>query len=132
MQGTVQGEGEADRKEMGRQHPGMDGLDTGRRHAESGETRRMEGAGCKVICGAPTVHLRLRDRQGKARQGKARQGKARQGKARQGKARQGKARQGKARQGKARQGKARQGKARQGKARQGKARQGKARCFERM
>ena len=34
---------------------GMDGLDTGRRHEESGETRRMEGAGCKVICGAPTV-----------------------------------------------------------------------------
>ena len=43
-------------KEMGRQHPGMDGLDTGRRHEESGETRGMEGAGCQVICGAPTVH----------------------------------------------------------------------------
>ena len=43
-------------KEMGKQHSGMDGLDTGCRHEESGETRRMEGAGCKVICGAPTVH----------------------------------------------------------------------------
>ena len=37
-------------------HPGMDGLDTGRRHEESGETRGVEGAGCQVICGAPTVH----------------------------------------------------------------------------
>ena len=35
---------------MGRQHPGMDGLDTGRRHEESGETRGVEGAGCQVIC----------------------------------------------------------------------------------
>ena len=43
-------------KEMGRQHPGMDGLDTGRRHEESRETRGVEGAGCQVICGAPTVH----------------------------------------------------------------------------
>ena len=41
---------------MGRQHPGIDGLDTGRRHEESGETRGVEGAGCQVICGAPTVH----------------------------------------------------------------------------
>ena len=39
-------------KEMGGQHPGMDGHDTGRRH----EARRMEGADCQVICGAPTVH----------------------------------------------------------------------------
>ena len=37
-------------------HPGMDGLDTGRRHEESGKTRGVEGAGCQVICGAPTVH----------------------------------------------------------------------------
>ena len=43
-------------KGFGRQHPGMDGLDTGRRHEESGETRGVEGAGCQVICGAPTVH----------------------------------------------------------------------------
>ena len=41
---------------MGRQHPGMDGLDTGCRHEESGETRGVEGAGCQDICGAPTVH----------------------------------------------------------------------------
>ena len=41
---------------MGGQHPGMDGHDTGRRHEEDGEARRMEGAGCQVICGAPTVH----------------------------------------------------------------------------
>ena len=43
-------------KKMGRQHPGMDGLNTGRRHEESGETRGVEGACCQVICGAPTVH----------------------------------------------------------------------------
>ena len=55
-------------KEMGRQYPGMDGLDTGRRHEESRETRGVEGAGCQVICGAPNGPLRLRDRQGKARQ----------------------------------------------------------------
>ena len=41
---------------MRRQHPGMDGLDTGRRHEESGETRGVEEAGCQVICGAPMVH----------------------------------------------------------------------------
>ena len=46
---------------MGRQHPGMDGLDTGRRHEESGETRGMEGAGCQVICGAP-MDLEKRER----------------------------------------------------------------------
>ena len=43
-------------KEMGRQHPGMVGLDTKRRHEESRETRGVEGAGCQDICGAPTVH----------------------------------------------------------------------------
>ena len=32
---------------MGRQHPGMYGLDTGCRHEESGETRGVEGAGCQ-------------------------------------------------------------------------------------
>ena len=57
MQGTVQGGRRRGRqKEMGRQHPGMDGLDNGCRHEESGETRGVEGAGCQVICGAPTVH----------------------------------------------------------------------------
>ena len=40
---------------MERQHPGMDGLETERRHEESGETRGVEGAGCQDICGAPTV-----------------------------------------------------------------------------
>ena len=54
-------------KDMGRQYPGMDGLDIGRRHEESGETRGVEGAGCQVICGAPTVHCDYGI--GKARQG---------------------------------------------------------------
>ena len=43
-------------KEMGGQHPGMDGHDTGRRHEAGWEARGMEGAGCQVICDAPTVH----------------------------------------------------------------------------
>ena len=43
-------------KEMGGQHPGMDGHDTGRCHEAGWEARGMEGAGCQVICDAPTVH----------------------------------------------------------------------------
>ena len=43
-------------KEMGGQHPGMDGHEAGRHHEEDGEARGMEAAGCQVICGAPTAH----------------------------------------------------------------------------
>ena len=53
-------------KEMGGQHPGMDEHDTGRRHEEDGEARRMEGAGCQAR--RPNGPLKLRDRQGTARQ----------------------------------------------------------------
>ena len=59
LQGTVQGRAKKRQteKEMGGQHPGMDGHDTGRRHEEDGEARRMKTAGCQVICGAPTVQV---------------------------------------------------------------------------
>ena len=33
----------------------MDRLDAERRPEKVGESRRMEGIGCQVICGAPTV-----------------------------------------------------------------------------
>ena len=48
---------------MGRQHPGMDVLDTGRRHEESGETRGVSWLPGHMWC--PNGPLRLRDRKGK-------------------------------------------------------------------
>ena len=53
---SKEGEDEAGRERDGKTTSGIDGLDTGRRHEESRETRGVEGAGCQVICGAPTVH----------------------------------------------------------------------------
>ena len=43
-------------KEVGRQHSGVDRLDTERLIEKHGKSRGMEEAGCSVSCGAPTVY----------------------------------------------------------------------------
>ena len=40
---------------MGRQHQGMDRLEGRQIPERSGEQGKMEKAGCKIICGAPTT-----------------------------------------------------------------------------
>ena len=57
LQGTVSGreEGRQAEKKMGGQHHSVDRLEAERRPEKIGESRGMEGTGCQVICGAPTV-----------------------------------------------------------------------------
>ena len=43
------------RKEVGRQHQGMDRLGVRQVSEGSGEQREMEETGCEIICGAPTT-----------------------------------------------------------------------------
>ena len=42
-------------EEVGRQHQGMDRPGVQQIHEGSGEQRKMEKTGCKIICGAPTT-----------------------------------------------------------------------------
>ena len=56
-QGTVKG-GKKTRqteKEVGRQHQGMDRPGVRQVPEGSGEQRKMEETGCKIICGAPAT-----------------------------------------------------------------------------
>ena len=45
------------KKEVGRQHQGMDRLGVRQVPEGSGEQRKMEETGCEVICGAPTTFV---------------------------------------------------------------------------
>ena len=57
MQGTVKGGKKTWRtkEEVGRQHWGMDRPGVRQVPEGSGEQRKMEKTGCKIICGAPTT-----------------------------------------------------------------------------
>ena len=48
-------EDKAYRKEMGRQHQGMDRPRVHKVPLGSGDQKKMEETGCEVICGAPTT-----------------------------------------------------------------------------
>ena len=44
------------KEEVGRQHKGMDRPGVRQVPEGSGEQRKMDKTGCKIICGAPTTH----------------------------------------------------------------------------
>ena len=51
-----------DTKEMGGQHPGMDGPKPGRVAEGSGRHRKLEESGVQVLAGVPTTSLEVKDR----------------------------------------------------------------------